>query len=387
MLVRMSTALRRVGRLLTLLACTAVPALCLASREVPVFTVPVAAQTPAALQQAMQAVLVRATGHTSAATDPQLASLVANAAQYVQGYEHGGQGQLLVDFNAAALAQAIRAAGRNVWNADRPFTLIVLSPPPGASQQATDAAAVQQAAEARAMPISVVPLGVRDANGNLLPSETLLAMVHNLGAEQLLIGREMTPPSSLALPAPAPAPVSAPGATTAGASDGTTSSMAVPAPTDTWRWTLVTPFLTRQFTGSITTGIDATVDLLAPPIEASPADSIAMMPVRIEGLRTLDQYARVETMLAAVPGVRHSTVERIAGTTAVFDLWARGGASAVSRMLAISPRFKPLSANGMLAYQYVPAPPPASTPAAPGASSAGQADAPAAAANPAVPPP
>ena len=394
MLVRMSTALRRVGRLLTLLACTAVPALCLASREVPVFTVPVAAQTPAALQQAMQAVLVRATGHTSAATDPQLASLVANAAQYVQGYQHGGQGQLLVDFNGDALAQAISAAGRNVWNADRPFTLIVLSPPPDASQQATDAAAVQQAAEARAMPISVVPLGVRDANGTLLPSETLLAMVHNLGAEQLLIGREMTPPSSLALPAPspagaaaAPAPGSAPGATTAGASDGAASSMAVPAPTDTWRWTLVTPFLTRQFTGSITTGIDATVDLLAPPIEASPADSIAMTPVRIEGLRTLDQYARVETMLAAVPGVRHSTVERIAGTTAVFDLWARGGASAVSRMLAISPRFKPLSANGMLAYQYVPAPPPASTPAAPGASSAGQADAPAAAANPAAPPP
>ena len=151
--------------------------------------------------------------------------------------------------------------------------------------------------------------------------------------------------------------------------------MAVPLQSDTWRWTLVTPFVTRQFTGSITTGIDATVDLLAPPIEASPADSIVKTPVRIEGLRTLDQYARVETMLAAVPGVRHSTVERIAGTTAVFDLWARGGASTVSRMLAISPRFKPLSANGMLAYQYVPAPPPASSPAAP-----------ASAANPVAPP-
>lgn len=378
MLVRMSTALRRVGRLLTLLVCTAVPALCLASREVPVFTVPVAAQTPAALQQAMQAVLVRATGHASAATDPQLASLVANAAQYVQGYEHGGQGQLLVNFSAAALEQAISAAGRNVWNADRPFTLIVLSPPPGASQQAMDAAAVQQAAEARGMPISIVPLGVRDASGNLLPAETLLAMVHNLGAEQLLIGRDMTPPSSLAPPAPSPAgaaaspaPVPAPGAT---------PSVAAPAQTDTWRWTLVTPFATRHFTGSITTGIDATVDLLAPPVEASPADSIAKTPVRIEGLRTLDQYARVETMLAAVPGVRHSSVERIAGTTAVFDLWARGGASAVSRMLAISPRFKPLSANGMLAYQYVPAP-------LPGASSAGQADAPASAAHPPPPPP
>jgi hypothetical protein len=380
--VRMSTALRRGGRLLTLLACAAVPALGLASREVPVFTVPVAAETPAALQQAMQAVLVRATGHASAATDPQLAPLVANAAQYVQGYEHGGQGEPLVDFNASALEQAISAAGRNVWNADRPFTLIVLSPPPGASQQAADAAAVQQAAEARGMPISIVPLAVREPNGRLLPSAKLLAMVHNLGAEQLLIGRDLTAASSLALPAPAPAA----GMTMGGASDGAASAGAVPMPSDTWHWTLVTPFVTREFTGSITTGIDATVDLLAPPLEASPADRIARTPVRIEGLRTLDQYARVETMLAAVPGVRHSTVERIAGTTAVFDLWARGGASAVRRMLAISPRFKPLSANGMLAYEYVPAPPPASTPTARDAASAGQTDAPAVAASPPAPP-
>lgn len=379
MLFRMSTALRRVGRLLTLLACMALPAVCLARREVPVFTVSVTAKTPAALAQAMRAVLVRATGHGSAAQDPQLSPLVAHAAQYVQSYQHGPAGGLRVTFDAAALEQAISAAGRNLWNAERPFTLVVLSPPPGTVQQAADAAAVQQAAEARGLPISIVPLTVREANGQLLGTEALLSMVHNLGAEQLLVGRDLGSPSvpggasssmqnaSLTPPAPAgtSSPADAPPAGAAAAPAGGAT------PPDTWRWTLVTPFIRRQFTGSISAGIDSTVDLLAPPVQASAAGGVAKTPVRVEGLKTLDDYARVETMLAAVPGVHHSTVARVGSTTVVFDLWARGGASAVSRMLAISARFKPVAGADTLTYRYVP-PPPASA-AAPSRPSAPQA--------------
>jgi hypothetical protein len=363
--VRMSTPLRRVGRLLTLLACATLPAVCWAAREVPVFTVDVADSTPAALAAAMQAVLVRATGHARAASDPQLAALVANAAAYVQGYQHGAAGGLQVSFKPAALEQAIGAAGRNVWSADRPFTLIVLGALPNPSQQALAATAVQQAAEARGLPISIVPLAVRDANGRLLPRQSLLAMVHNFGAEQLLVGQDLsqgtTPLAAGAAPTPAAAPGAAPGASAPAAS-------APPGQADTWRWTLVTPFMVRRFTGSVTTGIDATVRLLAPPLGASSADSVVETPVRIEGLQTLDDYAQVETMLAAVPGVHQSLVARLSGSHAVFDLWARGGAAGVSRMLADSPRFRPIGGPGMLAYRYVPpplsAPAPSSTPAA-----------------------
>ncbi len=397
MLVRMTTVLRRVRRLLMLLACAALPAVCLASREVPVFTVDVAAQTPAALAQAMRAVLVRATGHAGAADDPELAALVANAAQYVQGYQQGPAGELEVTFKAGALEQAISAAGRSLWSADRPFTLIVLSPAPGQIQQATDAAAVQQAAETRGLPISIVPLTVRAADGQLLPSETLLTMVHNLGAEQLLIGRDLTVPLSASAPgasssvpaaAAAPAVPAAAATQSAAAAPQGADGSAAAAPNDVWHWTLVTPFITRQFTGTLTTGIDATVDLLAPPLEASPADGTVATRVRIEGLKTLDDYARVETMLAAAPGIGHSSVVRVDATSVVFDLWARGGASALQRVLALSPRFKPLAAAGMLTYQYLPPPPPAaspapSTPSAPGASSAGQPN-PAPAADPAA---
>lgn len=341
----MTTALRRIGRLLTLLTCAALPAVCLASREVPVFTVDTAAQTPAALAQALQTVLVRATGHTAAAEDPQLAALTAHAAQYVQGYQQSPSGTLQVTFQAGPLEQAIRAAGRNLWNADRPFTLVVLSPPPAALAQAADGASVQQAAERRGLPISIVPLTVRSADGPLLPSAALLAMAHNLGAEQLLIGREVTA-----------AAVTSSGATAA----------AVPVP-ETWHWTLITPFATRQFTGSVTSGIDQTVEWLAPPLQAAPGGGIAKTPVRIVGLRTLADYARAETMLAAVPGVHQSTVREIDGSTVEFELWARGGAASLRQRLSLSPRLKPQASDRVLTYQYLPPPPapPAPTPSSP----------------------
>ena len=373
----MITASRRIGRLLTLLTCAALPAVCLASREVPVFTVNTAAQTPAALTQALQAVLVRATGHTAAAQDPQLAALAANAAQYVQGYQQGPTGTLLVTFQAGPLEQAIRAAGRNLWNADRPFTLVVLSPPPAQTQQAADGASVQQAAELRGLPISIVPLTVRTADGQLLPPSALLSMAHNFGAEQLLIGRDVT----AAAPAQsAPAPPAAPSASAAPG----TGAASPPVP-DTWHWTLVTPFVTRQFTGSVTSGIDQTVKWLAPPLQATADGGVAQTPVRIVGLRTLADYAAAETMLAAVPGVHQSTVREVDGSTVEFELWARGGADGLRRTLSWSPRLKRQASDGMLTYQYVP--PPAPPTPAPSNPAPGSASVPAAVPPPATPVP
>lgn len=364
MLVRMTTASRRVGRLLTLLACAALPGVCLASREVPVFTVNVAAQTPAALAQAMRAVLVRATGHAAAATDPQFAALATNAAQYVQGYQPAPAGGLLVTFKSAPLEQAIRAAGRNLWDADRPFTLVVLSPAPAQSQQGADAAAVQQAAQARGLPISIVPLTVRGSEGRLLPTAALLAMAHNFGGEQLLIGHDTTSAQTDAPPPGGAGATGASAATSAAASAGPAAPAAA-APVDTWRWTLVTPFTTRQFTGAVTAGINQTVALLAPPLQSSPGDAVVKTPVRVTGLQNLDDYARVETMLTAVPGVRRSIVQQVTATAVVFDLWARGGEQGLRHVLALSPRLKAQAGTTALSYRYVP--PPAAPPApAPG---------------------
>jgi len=356
---RSISVFRRLRRVLPMLACAWLPAVAHASHAMPVFTVNVAAQSPAALAQAMRAALVRATGHRQAGTDPALAPLLADAQRYVLGYLPSRRGSLQVMFDGPRVEQAIRAAGLSVWSPERPFTLVVLNPAPPQSEQSGDAAVINQAAAARGLPISIVPLAVRAASGRLLPAQSLLATIHRFGAEQLLVGYPVQIPAALpgtqaggsaqlASPMPLPPSTAAPAPAGAAAAGGAGQSAL-------WRWTLVTPFMTRHFTGSIDAGIDRTVHLLAPPVAATAADQRQKVRVRIDGIATLPDYARVATMLAAVPGVQRATVARVAGSAVLFHMWARGGAETLGSMLASSPRFKRIAASGGLAFRYVPA--------------------------------
>src|SRR5205814_1574398 len=100
-----------------------------AGRPVRVYEVDVEGQSGPALQDAMRQALVRATGRRESADDPALASVVADATRYVKNYAVGPRGESQVVFDAAAVEQAITAAGRSIWDRERPFTLVVLIPP------------------------------------------------------------------------------------------------------------------------------------------------------------------------------------------------------------------------------------------------------------------
>lgn len=415
------TSVLHVKRALLVLTCTILPLTGWAAHRVPVFLVDVAGQSAPALQQAMRAALVRATGRPQAASDPAFATLVAQASKYVVNYQHGPNGQLQVAFDGAAVDQVIASLGRSVWAADRPFTLVVLNPMPDQADYQADHTALEQAAEARGLPVSIMPLQVAGADGHLLPEAGLLALVHRFGAQQLLIGRppaetsgaaaapgmeastgtvpgsgvsnssQASPPggpgrcAGSAAPKPAadsPAVSSSqcgsPGASaapqtaaaqTAGnaaepaAAGGTGAALPASA---RWHWTLVTPFMRRSFSGSVTAGIDGTVNLLAPP-PAAGAGRAAEVPVRIEDVSSLSDYAHIERMLAAVPGVSRADVSEVQPHTAVFEVQAHGGGATVSGMLAGSAHFARVQGAGRgLVYRYLPGPkaaPPASSPA------------------------
>lgn len=360
-----------IRRALLVLVCVMVPLTSWATRRVPVFLVDVAGQSVPALQQAMRAALVRATGRPESATDPAFASLVAQAPKYVVNYQRGPQGELQVAFDGAAVDRVITSLGHSVWSANRPFTLVVLNPMPDQTDYQADHAAIGQAAQALGLPISIMPLPVADASGRLLPREALLQLVHRFGAEQLLVGQPPAapassfsgtgvsgarqPPQTLAAPL-ASAPAAAPASGSAGSAT---------APSQ-WHWTLVTPFMGRSFTGSVTAGIEGTVALLAPP-PALAADRSGETRVWIEDVSSLADYAHIEVMLAAIPGVSRANVSEVQGRTAVFELQARGGGATIARMLASSPHFARVrSASGSLIYRYRPGPvsaPPASFPA------------------------
>lgn len=389
MTCRQTTATSLVRAALLLAACAMLSAPAWAARPVAVFQVDVAGQTVPALQQAMRAALVRATGRRESASDPVFGGLIADAPKYVQSYDRGPQGELQVVFNSAAVEKAIAVLNRSVWDPNRPFTLVVLSPAPAQADEAGDETGLDQAATERGLPISIVPLPVADASGNLLQREALLEMAHRYGAEQILIGRPPAPPAPVApagaappangAPGTSPAPPAgaAPGAppTAAGqpASSGTTAAGApvtsmvpassliaqAPPPTD-WQWVLYTDFTTQSWSGPLTAGIDGTVDLLAPPAGTAAGNAPGDTEIEIEGVSSLADYANIELMLGAVPGVSQANVRQVSGDSVLFDVTVRGGAGAIDRALSSSPSFTRLGSGPQprggapLVYRYRP---------------------------------
>jgi len=359
---RKTTARSLVRSALLLAACAALPAAAWAARPVPVFQVDVAGQSDPDLQQGMREALVRATGRRESATDPVFSGLIAAAPKYVQGYDRGPQGELQVIFNSTAVDQAIAALDRSTWDPNRPFTLIVITPAPDEADQASDQAGLEQAAEERGLPISVVPLPVVDSSGNRLSREALLEMVHRYGAEQLLVGSP--PPASAAAPSTgAPAAAAAPSAAPPAVQPASPSTQAATSAgaTGQWQWTLYTDFTTQSWSGPLTAGIEDTVDLLAPPTGPAAANVPAPAQIEIEGVSSLDDYANIELMLGAVPGVSEANVRQVDGDSVLFDLTVRGGAAAIDRALSSSPNFARVSAPApgagsgtALVYRYRP---------------------------------
>jgi hypothetical protein len=368
---RHTTAKPLVCNALLLAACAVLPAAAWAARPVPVFQVDVAGQSVPDLQQAMRAALVRATGRRESASDPVFAGLIADAPKYVQNYDRGPRGEQQVLFNGVAVDKAIAAVDRGVWDPNRPFTLVVLYPSPGQDDQAADQAALEQAAEERGLPISIVPLPVADDSGNLLPREALLEMAHRYGAEQLLVG---SPPAAAPMPpaatppvngAPAGSPAAAASVPPTVAQPGTAPSApaANPAPAQpglppVWQWKLYTDFTTQSWSGALTAGIDDTVDLLAPPVGAAAANEPGQTEVEIEGVSSLADYANIELMLGAVPGVSVANVRQVTGDSVLFDLTVRGGDATIDRALSSSPSFTRVApaaqGAGTLVYRYRP---------------------------------
>ena len=79
------------------------------------------------------------------------------------------------------------------------------------------------------------------------------------------------------------------------------------------------------------------------------------MLVQIDGVANLTDYATVERMLEAAPGVRAANIVRAAGNAVTFDITARGGPDALDHALSSSSHLaRAGSTNGPLVYDYHP---------------------------------
>lgn len=307
---------------LGLMIVLAVPVSAWAGRPVRLYEVQIPGEaTVAAVQEAMRHVLVRTTGRRDADTDPALSELVTNATRYVQSSRKSDSGTTQIIFDGAAIEQAIATAGRSVWDQERPFTLIVFSPPLSGAAAEAARLELEKAAEERGLPISLAPVPVTDSNGVDLPRSTVLQSAQRLGGDAVLIGR------------------------------GDSAAL-----TGVYQWTLQTAYGTESWTGTLNAGVNGAVDAFARVQDASASFAELETPVRVLGVTTLNDYAAVSRLLEGIPGTRRVGLAEVNGSTATFNVLIRGGAEAVDRALSGSERFaRAGSASGVqLAYEYRP---------------------------------
>lgn len=264
-----------------------------------VYEVDVAERSGSALQEAMRQALVRATGHREAADDPALAAIVAEAPKYVKNYTSGPRGEPQVLFDGPAVEQAISAAGRMTWDSERPFTLVVLDPPRARAPAEAARAELERVAATRGLPISLVPLPLADAAGKPLSGDALLEAAQRYGADEVLVGRGDGAPGDAAL-----------------------------------QWTLYRRGSSENWTGPLAAGIDGTVEQLVPAPSATAALAESDARVRIEGVRTLTDYATVTRLLQATPGVKRANIVSAEAASVSFDVTVRGGAAGLEQALA-----------------------------------------------------
>jgi hypothetical protein len=276
--------------------------------------------SPAAIQDAMRRVLVRATGRREAATDPALAALVTDAPRYVQSQKKGTSGDTQLVFDGAALEQAISTAGRSVWERERPFTLVVFYPPLSGAAGESARLELEKAAENRGLPITLAPVPVVDANGVELPRDTVLQAAQRLGGDAVLVARG----DSAALHG-------------------------------VWQWTLQTSFGSDSWTGALDAGVNGAVDNMARVQDSSASLAELATAVQVGGVSTLNDYAAVSRLLEGIPGTRRVSIAQADGGTVTFNVLVRGGSEAIDRALTGSTRLSRAGAsNAQLVYQYKP---------------------------------
>lgn len=299
-----------------------------ALRQVRVYEVTVSSQTDAAVQAqtGLRQVLVRATGSRDAANDPALATVLAQAQQYVIATRPpaSGSGNVLV-FDAAALERDITAAGRTVWPADRPLLMVVLTGGPAASAFETRRqveGSLDSIGNRRGQPVRVArpdAIGL-PASGDI-PADAALAAAQRLGADAVLVGYGDAVPNG-----------------------------------GPWRWVLTGFNVNESWSGTLEEGVHASADIFARSAVAYASMPEITVFVEVEGVPGLREYARVSEIITAAGGVRSALLAEAAGSRAMFAVTTRSGVDSLQNALSSNARLERAEprAGGTIAFNYRP---------------------------------
>jgi hypothetical protein len=249
-------------------------------------------------QLAMRAVLVRLVGSRDAADDPALAGLIEQAPRYVQAERGTTRGATQVMFDPAAVRAAVAAAGRGVWDPDRPLVWVLLPARNGAALEELRAQ-LSAAALVRGLPIALVSADRSTAAGAAhADAAAVLAAARREGAGAALIGEQ------------------GPG--------GETGPL---------QWTLVAANADGHWSGGAEAAIDGATDALVRAARAVASAPVGEFDCSVAGVNDLQAFTAVLDALAQTPGVSDLAVRAIDGDRLTVHFRARGAGAALARTL------------------------------------------------------
>lgn len=305
-------------------------------------SVPVASQAERvradALKDALAQVIVKITGSRAAPDAPQVADIVRNAEHYLQAYRYvrhapqpgeltfGAGPQPTLDlwarFDRQALDRALRAAGQPLWGSERPATVVWIAYQQGDQRHIVNAEAagkvlesVQQAAEARGLPIIFPLMDIQDRN-----HVTFSDVWGGFAAPVVQASRRYQPNAVLIGRIDAPAMGSA-----------------------SANWTLVVDGQPTNWEGANGAPADiagAAIQHLA-DIYASKfviktgAQTIPALRIVVSDIDDLTGYGRVLNYLRSLSPVEDVEPSTVAGNTVTFTVSAKGSVADIQQTIAL----------------------------------------------------
>lgn len=305
-------------------------------------TVPVADRTTAArdaaVKQALTEVLIRLSGDATAPTQPAGKAVLAEPSRYLQQYQYEGAETsglyFRASFDAAALEAALQKRGVTLWGRERPALLAWLAVDDGQRRyllgaEDSDAllAEVQAAARRKGLTLVLPLLDLEDQ------SKLSFTDIHDVALERALAASARYQPQAVLIGS-----LKRDGANWSGA-------WGLHYAGDNARWQTSGAGLPAMLDAGLSQ-VDTRLVAGTPKPTAAVPPGQARLSVRIEGVPSLADYARVSAYLAGLPTVRSAELEAVAGQTLEFSVDAQGGAAGLNQVVALGGILEPTAPSG-----------------------------------------
>ena len=292
-----------------------------------------------AIKQALIQVLIKLTGDLNIGKSSGIASLIGRADRFVQQFRYQDGSLLWVQFDEAALNNALRTHGLNIWGRERPSILVWLAYELNEDRRLANFedtpeyfTMLDKPATARGISLLFPLLDLEDTSRISADDiwggfeEPILVASNRYQADVLMAGRLVQISSAL------------------------------------WecRWLIYIGDQSMRWTNRgelvdivLEEGVNELVDRLAAQYANTSSTRTEIIELLVANINRLDDYAYVLAYLESLQSVSSVQVKRVMRDSVAFELFSHSGINAINQSIALGKILEPLAGGEQLNYRLL----------------------------------